>query len=704
MTTDQASSNLSSHLVAETTRMTLAVREDLAVHARRTNGILEYLVSDPASSRFFRIGPTQYEFLTLLDGSRTIAEAIAEQGVHSCDALTENDASAFSKWLIDEQLATNTASRSASRRIKQKNRRRYITWWQKSNPLVQQIALGCPNRLFQRLRPLAQLLFCKVSLIVWSVLIVVGAVTALNHTEGLLTTGSAIIDHRQWVRLLLLSLALKLIHECAHALACVRYGGRLGPAGILLFMFVPLPFVDVTQAWALPQRRLRILVAAAGMMAELAIASIAAIVYAGSTSPTVQSDAAMLFWMASLVTVLFNANPLMRFDGYFILSDWLHLPNLANHGALLTQHRFHRLVGLPEAIPETTTPRAIAAIYGAAAFVWRITLCFGIAYVASQWFHGLGMLLAASALIAWYGPGLWQLGYRVAESRLWKFRAFWYRMLCVTSLLLAAGYAVLQLRPLTVPVLFDFTDIRTIQPLSSGFLVQTFAKEGDVVAKGALLARLENRELGVERQAVLTQIERSRLLINHYIHTQHDGQRSAEQAKLEGLEKCLRELDMRKESLEIRAPIEGLITRCHLENRGGCYVRCGEPTFEIAALDSFCAIALVDQKHAGRMGQLGDESSPYPKHWKVRLAGSSRSDWLTFRQAYPHATTRVDYPALTAIAQGQIAIRELQPAEELPTHSKWSLATPHVELRFDCPEALRTLHPGSAGTARASLW
>ena len=130
------------------------------------------------------------------------------------------------------------------------------------------------------------------------------------------------IRDRTWV-------VLKLIHELAHSLVCKKYGGRVASCGILVLLMIPMPYVDVTSSWRFENKWKRILTSAAGMLSEVFVAAIACYVWANSQPGPIQYHAGNVIITASLHTLLFNINPLMRFDGYYMLADWLEIPNLS---------------------------------------------------------------------------------------------------------------------------------------------------------------------------------------------------------------------------------------------------------------------------------------------------------------------------------------------------------------------------------------
>ena len=197
-----------------------------------------------------------------------------------------------------------------------------------------------------------------------------------------------------------------MIHELWHGLVSKHYGGQVYEAGVLLVLFLPIGYVDATPSWRFPGRWQRIHTAAAGMIAELSVAAVAAFVWA-ELPPGPAADLAFnLVLIAAVDTLIFNANPLMRFDGYFILADLTGIPNLYQRGQEFTRHLGRRyLLGIRSAwSPGLGALKGLfVRVYGLAALAWRIAILVVILVVASGLFHGLGLVvsvLAGAALLA----------------------------------------------------------------------------------------------------------------------------------------------------------------------------------------------------------------------------------------------------------------------------------------------------------------
>src|SRR5258706_426570 len=160
------------------------------------------------------------------------------------------------------------------------------------------------------------------------------------------TAGQNAIEPGNWPLLWATFVLIKLIHELGHAFSCRRFGGEVHELGIMFLVFVPAPYVDASSAWSLPSKWQRVFVGAGGMIFELFVAAICAFIWKYTDPTTLVSKLAYnAMFIATVTTILFNANPLLRYDGYYILSDLLEIPNLRqqsmeNSMSLIKRHVF----------------------------------------------------------------------------------------------------------------------------------------------------------------------------------------------------------------------------------------------------------------------------------------------------------------------------------------------------------------------------
>ncbi|MDH3717280.1 MAG: hypothetical protein OES79_04080, partial [Planctomycetota bacterium] len=380
--------------------MMLVLRSDLVFIPKRVAGEPFYLIEDRTRSRFFDIGLPEYTLISFLDGKTTIGEALSLLAKARPElALTEQEAASICKWLIDAELAytfESVRSQRLAEAAKTHDRKKILATW---NPLCSKVPLLYPNRFFDQIHPwLGWINSLPAALVI--LLVAVAAMYRVQlHWDELAAASAGIFSPGRWLWLVLCWLMLKIVHELAHGLACKKHGGAVHEAGVMFILFAPLAYVDVTSSWRFDSKWQRIHVAAAGMYVELFIAAVAAILWT-VTGPGLFNDICFnLLLMASLTTLAFNANPLMRFDGYYILSDLLEIPNLYGDGQQYVRYLGRRyLMGVRTESPlEFELRDLFVRVYGVASLFWRIFICAVMVMAAATLFHGIGLILALLA-------------------------------------------------------------------------------------------------------------------------------------------------------------------------------------------------------------------------------------------------------------------------------------------------------------------
>ena len=186
-----------------------------------------------------------------------------------------------------------------------------------------------PDRWLSKLSPHTNWLFSAPMTALGMLLITAGMIVAIVRWNELVDSSQLVFARNNWLLMGVAWLVLKVAHELAHALACKRQGGEVREAGLVFVLFAPAAYVNVTSAWRFPCKWQRVHVAAAGMYVELVLAALAVMAWNHVDSIVLRHLLFNIILMASFTTLVFNANPLMRFDGYYILSDLLEIPNSA---------------------------------------------------------------------------------------------------------------------------------------------------------------------------------------------------------------------------------------------------------------------------------------------------------------------------------------------------------------------------------------
>ncbi len=253
------------------------------------------------------------------------------------------------------------------------------------------IPLLNPSRAINALEPIGKVFFSRWSL--WAIFVaLLGCILMLTQRWSELSADlSALQSGPRGDRLLLVAvllLTIKAMHELGHALACRTVGADCREIGVFFFFGAPCLYCDVSDTWRIPNRWARMLVSAGGMITELMIAIVACAVWVVSSVPWVQSIALQIALLCSVVTILFNANPLLRYDGYYILSDGLCIPNLADQGREAWSQLWRSyMFGFKKT--DSVLRQIALALFHVASSCYRWLLLAVLLWGANQWFFQL---------------------------------------------------------------------------------------------------------------------------------------------------------------------------------------------------------------------------------------------------------------------------------------------------------------------------
>ena len=241
-------------------------------------------------------------------------------------------------------------------------------------------------------------MFTRGVLLVWLLIVLTALVAAVVHWPDL--SGSLADQLFSPSNLLLLWLIyplVKILHEFGHAFAVKKWDGEVHELGIMLLALTPIPYVDATASASFPEKRRRIAVAAMGMMVELLLASLALFVWLNVETGLISALAYNVMLIGSVSTILFNGNPLLRYDGYYMLADLIEIPNLGQRSTRYLGYLVQRyLLGIETAESPVTAPgeKGWFLIYGPISFCYRIAVMIGLIWLVSSHFFFIGVLIA----------------------------------------------------------------------------------------------------------------------------------------------------------------------------------------------------------------------------------------------------------------------------------------------------------------------
>ena len=572
-------------LAARLAKVHVGVRADLEVTRHLFRGEPAYVVRDPIALTCHRLGLAEYSILVHLDAERpleAIFASLCARGV--LDAAREEEFYAFVFSLHrlgflflplhDEGLLYRRAQRKRSARA-----RRWL-----GALFSCQLRLIDPDRFLSRTLPYVRPAFTRGALLVWTLTVGTAAwVVARNWGDftapltNLFAYGNLPL---LWAALIL----LKVAHELGHAYACKRFGGAVPGMGVTLTFLTPAAWVDASSSWSFPDRWKRFWVCMAGMYVELFLASLAVFVWAVTAPGLVHTLAHDMAVLASVVTLAFNLNPLLRFDGYHALCDLLEVPNLrARAAAYVAALAKRRLLGLPAPI-EAVEPRlgVFFAAYVAGSALCRVTLVLALCVIVASRFHALGLFLAA----AFVATALLRVAAKLAAWAWWSREAAAVRGRAVACSIFALALLPATLlgmpRPshVLLPAVVGRTTERSVCAEHPGELVEIRVRPGDVVEADALLVRIDDPDAQSGLEAARARRRQAEIRARAAFEA-GPGAAQAEEPRLRQADADLEAAELRERAQALVAPFPAGVVRARRDP--GPRVERGEELLRLAA-------------------------------------------------------------------------------------------------------------------------
>jgi putative peptide zinc metalloprotease protein len=528
--------------------------------------------------------------MALLDGKTTVSEAVGIAArIEPEHAITEEQAATVCRWLIENQLAFTAESVSASGLEASRSRAEQTPDQARWNPLFLRVSLMRPEGLLRRLLPWTSWLFSWPAAMAAMLLVAVAGNQVMTHWSRFVTSSRGILSTERWLWIAVAWLVVKIVHELAHGIVCKRYGGSVRDAGVVLILGAPVAYMDVTSSWRFRSKWQKIHTAVAGIYIELVIAAVAAIVWSRSQPGVVSDLCFQVMILASVSTVMFNANPLMRFDGYYILSDLLELPNLYSESQQFWRHLIRKFVlGVHSNFSANWTRTSIFAVYGVAALAWRILVCCTIALAAASAFRGAGVIVAAAGIGLWIAPAtVGAIKYLVYGTAWEQPRRL--RFLMATGVIGTALTVALVCVPwpcaYRAPAMVEYAPLAIVRAASDGFVRDIQVEIGQKVEPGQVLVALENEQLRLEVSELQIRVRQSKSHVRALRYDAKTADSQAEAEQLTSLERRLREKKEQLEALTLRAPVAGTVVSHDLDSLRGTYLKQGAEVLVIGSED-----------------------------------------------------------------------------------------------------------------------
>lgn len=638
-----------------------ALRTGVQAHRQFFQGEHWVILRDTLGSDWFRVSAEAYRFISRLSLERTI-DAVWQETllVEPEQALSQEEVVQLLGQLNLSNLLQydrNTAAASLFERYTRRRNKERLALWM--GFLSIRIPVFDPDQWLEKARPLIDALLSRTGITLYLLLLTTGILALINRADDLFQQSAGILAPGNLILLYVGFIIAKLVHELGHAAVCKYHGGEVHTLGLMLLMFAPMPYVDASSSWGFRNRMQRVFVGFAGVLSELSVAAVAALIWANTAPGTLNALAYNVIFAASVSTALFNLNPLLRFDGYHILVDLLDTPNLYQRSREQIRYLIERfLFQLPSTQPaaHNRAEVIILPLYGILSLLYWVVLMFTILFFIAQQYLDLGVALAwimgFSVLVM---PVFKLLRYLITNPKLGAQRT---RAILITGLLGVTGIGIVGILPapdrVRIEGVVEAPRYRQLYTDAAGRIVERVAAPGNRVEAGQPLLRLENPDLLLEIEAVKAQLAQLQAQELRAV-TQAVADLSPLHQQRVAIEQNLAQLEQQRDALTVTAPINGIWSTPEFEATLGRWVTRGGQLGSIVEGGDWRFVAVLPQ-----VGTHLFED--HIQQAEIRLTGQEGDNILARNtRVVPHENGILPSRALGMAGGGEIAVDPADP-------------------------------------------
>ncbi len=603
----------------------------------------------PASNKYFHVSWAEFELLARFHKCETADALIEAVNAQTTLSIDKDDIKALIMFLQQNGLLALSAQNPE---LNTKNK----PLWERlvHGYLFFTVPLFKPAPFLKKTLPFVRPLLSKGFLVAMAVLLAVGIVLTMQRFDEFVHTFLDLFSLKGAILSAVVFTGIKIIHEFAHAYVATKNGVNVPHMGAAFIVMYPVFYTETTASWQLPSKSKRIEIALAGVAAELALAAIFLMLWHILPPGTGRSICFAVVAISLIGSLFVNLNPMMRFDGYFVLSDALNIENLHARAIAMARHKLRSILfGLKDALPEHFTPdlRRFMTAFGASIIIYRFFLFLGIAIlVYTVFFKPLGLILFVLELLWFIGLPLF------GELKIWWERRadIWAQRHGRFTIGAAAMILLFLLLPvngtLSVSGVLHAQEQRSIYAPSASYVVYLNVKDEQRVKEGEILVTLESDTLEKEYKSALEGLKnleleqrRARTDIESY------KERGAElENKVSAARSELQTMKKRKERLNVKAPFDGVIRDLSPEIQEKRYVSSADLLFRVVRDDENIVSAYIGENELTRI-KAGNAASFRPDYSLV-----SHED-LVVEMIDPVNVKTLSRPELASVYGGDIA-------------------------------------------------
>lgn len=628
------------------------------------DGSPSYTLYNPVSNKYYKLDWAEFECLSrfqVCESAKDLQDLIAKETTldisldeirEIIDFVLKNGLAEFS----DQRAygALPKPKTGASRGAKSQS---WIRSFQKL--IFLKVPLFEPRNFLRRSFPYISFLFSKAALFFTALIFISGFFLVVQRPDEFFNTFVYMFSWQGLVLTLCVFALIKVIHELSHAFTATKYGVDVPHMGVAFIIFYPVLYTETTAAWALEDRRKRLAIGLAGVAAELSLAGLFFYIWYFTPDGMIRSIAFTVIAISLLNSLLINLNPLMKFDGYYVLSDYLGIDNLHSRALAFARWNIRKILfGLSDEPPENAleNDKRFFVVFGTLLLIYRLFLFTAIGIALYMLFpkpFGLILMLAEIAVFVIMPV--------TGEVRIW-----WRRRLEIISLkrgrvTLGVGLAVLVFMTVPVqseiqaPAVMTYQDYRVVYPPHSALIKEIKVQEGQDVEQGDLLVVMHSSDLQREIQKARLELTaaQTRKKLGYLLKKKDQESKPALDQKIKQARENLRQLLKKQENLTIRAPFSGTVKDLPYDIHEERYVNASQPLMRIVQKTEPVLLAYVKESQITRISRRNEgrfyadfELSSWFSAHVTKISSTDTEDmrWLSLASPYGGdlATKKVD--------------------------------------------------------------
>jgi putative peptide zinc metalloprotease protein len=577
------------------------LRHHVTVNAHRYRGRRWYVLEDHVTGQVRRLSPQSYLIVGLMNGKRSIDRLWELSSLRLGEEMPTHEemlqllASLYQANLVG--MDTSGDIGELFERGKDAERKRWMS--KLKSPLSIKIPMIDPERFLLATQKYVKPFFSVFFLLFWC-LLMISMLTLVGQYWDELTenVSDRVLAADNLLLLWLIYPIIKLLHELGHGYCIKRGGGEVHELGVMLLVLLPMPYIDASASSAFADKKQRMLVGSAGIIVELFIAALAMLLWVNAEPGMVKSIAYNIIFIAGVSTVLVNGNPLLRFDGYYILADYLEIPNLGQRANQYWGWFCKRFIfGVKGIVSPAYDKREAMWLfgYGFAALIYRLFLMVSIILFVAQQYFVIGVILAVWSVTGTFiWPNLKMVAKTWQDPDIRTGRRSPTVMVPIIAVIIALFLGVMPL-PLTTSVegVVQMDEQRRVLAKENCFVEQLHKQPGDAVHNGDLLLSCENRQL------------RTELLVLQQQYAEASAQRQGVwndpvqlkiyDEELRRLNSELKESEARLESLNLYAQADGVWSLRNSVDLPGTFVKRGDLIGHVITNDNIFVRGMVPE-------------------------------------------------------------------------------------------------------------